>query len=157
MLFIWIAFWLWTLLVEAAPLARVRINPSSVLIGKPDYDFDAWTVTNEAASSSFSLNGLTFGLSASGTTLKGNRYKWVSTKMQPFLGERIVGEGISTTSTTSSAITLTIRGLAAGSHSLVAYHNAWDNLATAANIRVTVNGATVVSVSSHIADGIKLT
>ena len=63
------------------------------------------------------------------------------------LGERIVGEGISTDTTTGQPVTLKIQGLAPGNHTLLTFHNAWDKLDTAATLSISVDGNTVLTVS----------
>ncbi|GAP92939.2 putative pectate lyase [Rosellinia necatrix] len=123
---------------------RVRLNPTNLRLVE-DADWPAWTVP-AATSASYVTKGVTFTLSVpSDTTLKGARYKLVQQKFVPSMGERMIGEGITTESTTGGAVTLSITGLSAGTHTLLSYHNAWDNLSSAASLKITVDGATAVS------------
>ncbi|KAG7094600.1 hypothetical protein E1B28_005425 [Marasmius oreades] len=131
-------------LVALATGLQVSLNPSSVPF-RPD-DWTTWTLTNGQAEVSTTLSGVTLTLSAApGTTLKGAQYKVVHTKFTNFLGEHMVGQGVSTEATTGLALTLAIQGLSAGSHTLLSWHNAWDNLKAAAGIDVAVEGTKVVS------------
>jgi len=71
----------------------------------------------------------------------------------PSLGQRMLGAGTTTESTDGTTITLTVRGLSAGSHSMLVFHNAWDNLASAATVSVSVDGKSVISVRmKHLSD-----
>ncbi|UPX10283.1 uncharacterized protein EKO05_0000950 [Ascochyta rabiei] len=135
---------------ETAPavpdsITRIRLNPAKVR-DSGDTDFTTWTVI-EGPSSKFITNdtGLSFALSASSGKLNGNWNKAVYTRIIASLGERVIGEGISTIADNGDnvggvAIKLSISGLSAGEHSILAWHNAWDALKTAASLTVTVNG-----------------
>ncbi|KAF9693272.1 hypothetical protein EKO04_008904 [Ascochyta lentis] len=124
---------------------RVRLNPAKVR-DTGDTDFTTWTIA-EGPSSKLVTNdtGLSFTLSAASGKLNGNWNKVVYSRIITSLGERVVGEGISTTAENGDnaggvAIKLSISGLPAGEHSILAWHNAWDALKTAASLTVTVNG-----------------
>lgn len=131
--------------VLADPI-KIRINPSGIL-AKTEPDYTLWTVTNGETSASTTVSGVTFTLSAaSGTTLKGSWYKTVMARFTNYLGERVVGEGMSTEATTGSALTLTIQGLSTGNHTLLSFHNAWDKIPAVTSLDVTVDGTVVVSV-----------
>lgn len=140
---IWLSA-LFIITVIAQTEVKVRINPNTPLVKPDDRDYPHWTVTG-GTSSSYTQNGVTFQLSTSGTDLRGSRFKVMVSTMQPLLGERVLGEGISTDSTTGNALTLKLTGLTTGTRTLLTYHNAWDNLSKTANIKVTVNGNTVIS------------
>jgi hypothetical protein len=158
-------FWISSLLVAASALpttiysrqanetaptipssnVRVRLNPAKVR-DTGDTDFTTWTVA-EGASSKLEANGtgLSFILSAGTGKLNGNWNKAVYSRIISSLGERVVGEGISTIADNGDnaggvPIKLTISGLPAGEHSILAWHNAWDALKTAASLTVTANG-----------------
>lgn len=126
---------------------RVRLNPSKVR-DTGDTDYVTWTVA-EGPSSSFSTNttGLSFTLSAASGNLNGNWNKAVYSRIITSLGERVVGQGISTVTDGGDnaggvALKLSISGLTAGEHSILAWHNAWDALkGGAASLTVTANGA----------------
>lgn len=123
---------------------RVRLNPAKIR-DTGDTDYTTWTVA-EGAASKFTTNdtGLSFTLSAATGKLSGNWNKAVYSKTIPSLGERVIGEGISTITDNGDiaggvAIGLSISGLSAGEHSVLAWHNGWDALKNAASITVTAN------------------
>ncbi|KAF1850520.1 polysaccharide lyase family 1 protein [Cucurbitaria berberidis CBS 394.84] len=125
---------------------RVRLNPAGIR-DLSDSDFVTWTVPNAASANLKGSNGtaLSFTLSAASGKLSGNYNKVVYTRMISSLGERVIAEGISTGNDNSStiggaAITLSISGLPAGEHSLLAWHNAWDKINATASVTVTVDG-----------------
>jgi hypothetical protein len=127
-------------------LLRVRLNPSGVTVTKADPEFNnVWNLP-ATASGSVTFSGVTFSLTAQiGSVLKGSRYKLGWDSMPAYLGERTMSAGVSTDTTTGQSLTLTLSGMAAGSHSLVTYHNAWDSLPAVGPVAVTVNGNKVVS------------
>lgn len=133
--------------VPAVPSSnvRIRLNPAKVR-DTGDTDYTTWTIA-EGASSKFEPNntGLSFTLSAATGKLNGNWNKAVYSRIITSLGERVVGEGISTIADNGDnaggvAIKLSISGLPAGEHSILAWHNAWDALKAVASLTVTVNG-----------------
>ncbi|KAF2629128.1 polysaccharide lyase family 1 protein [Macroventuria anomochaeta] len=124
---------------------RVRLNPAKIR-DTGDTDYTTWTIA-EGASSTLEPNntGLSFTLSAAIGKLNGNWNKAVYSRIITSLGERVVGEGISTVADNGDnvggvAIKLSISGLPAGEHSILAWHNAWDALKATASLAVTVNG-----------------
>ncbi|KAF1959116.1 family 1 polysaccharide lyase [Byssothecium circinans] len=128
-----------------APIDRVRLNPAKVR-DTGENDFRTWTIPN-AASALIKSNGtgFTYTLSAASGKLNGNSYKTVYTRIIASLGERVVAEGISTETDSGDnaggvAITLTISGLSAGNHTLLAWHNAWDALNRTAALSITADG-----------------
>ncbi|KAL0563256.1 hypothetical protein V5O48_018819, partial [Marasmius crinis-equi] len=124
---------------------KVLFNPSGVPL-RPDTEWTPWTVTNGQASASTTISGVSFTIAAaSGTTLKGSQYKIVRNNFNGFLGQHMVGQGMSTEATTGSALTLTIKGLSAGTHSLLSWHNAWDALQSVTGVDVAVGGTKIVS------------
>lgn len=136
----------------AVPTAnvRIRLNPAKVR-DTGDTDYTTWTIA-EGATSKFTTNstGLSFTLSAATGKLNGNWNKAVYSKIITSLGERVVGEGISTIADNGDnaggvAIKLGIFGLPAGEHSILAWHNAWDALKAAASLTVTANGKEVAT------------
>ncbi|KAF3913428.1 hypothetical protein ABW20_dc0110636 [Dactylellina cionopaga] len=142
--FVWIVAFLVAFMAQAAPV-KLRVNHISVGAEPWDpYDFPLWTISG-GTSASFTQDGITFKLTVPSSELRGSRYKLISTRPQSFLGERVIGEGISTDGTAAVPITLTLTGLSAGTHSLLSFHNGWDSLANSANIKISVNGATVIS------------
>ncbi|KAK6337616.1 hypothetical protein TWF730_003011 [Orbilia blumenaviensis] len=138
-----IAILILALVAQAAPV-RVRVNHVSVGNEPIQPDYALWTISG-GTSASFTDSGVTFKLTVPSSELRGSRWKMITTKMEAFLGERVIGEGISTDGSTAVPITLTLTGLSAGTHTLLTWHNGWDNLAKVANIKITVNGATAVS------------
>lgn len=131
------------------PASRIRVglNPENV---RPleDSDFELWSVGSDAAPSK-TFGNVTFSLSIpTDATWRGGWYKFGYSKFLSSMGERLVNQGLSTEAG-GSAITLSITGLPAGPHSLLAWHNAWDKLAAAASLTVAVDGAPAASVGSR--------
>jgi len=128
---------------------RVGLNPASV---RPleDNDFELWTIGSETSPTK-TIGNVRFSLSIpSSATWRGGWYKFGYSKFLSSLGERLVNEGMST-ETGGHAITLSITGLSAGTHTLLSWHNAWDRLSSTASISVFVNGNQVATVSRRIA------
>ncbi|KAH8834275.1 pectate lyase [Flagelloscypha sp. PMI_526] len=141
---LFVVFLLWAVSVLAATPTRVRINPSGVP-PKDDPDYTLWTISNGGTSATITANGVTATLACSGSTLKGASYKTVLTRYEAYLGERLVAEGMSTDDTGGYALSLTLSGLAAGSHTLQTFHNAWDKLNATNPIDISVDGTTKIS------------
>lgn len=110
-----------------------------------DGDFELWSLGSDAAPSK-TFGNVTLSLSIPpDASWRGGWYKFGYSKFLSSMGERLVNQGVSTEAG-GSAITLSITGLAAGSHSLLSWHNAWDKLAAVASLTVAVNGAEAASV-----------
>lgn len=122
---------------------RVRLNPSGQRIFD-DPDWPVWTVA-ETASQSKTINGVSLTLSVSGTVLDGARYKLVQQRAAAGMGEKMVGEAM-TSDAQGSPVTLTIKGLSAGTHTLTTWHNAPHNLQSVAALTISVNGNNAASV-----------
>ncbi|KAF2183306.1 polysaccharide lyase family 1 protein [Zopfia rhizophila CBS 207.26] len=137
----WLFAFLYALAAALAAPLKVRLNPANVNnANQPEPDYTTWTIS-QASSSTITIGNVTLSLLApDGTILSGGSNKLVLTRVTSSLGERIIGQGISTSSTAGGPISLTVRGLPAGNHNLLAYHNAWDNLPEATNISVSVDG-----------------
>lgn len=127
---------------------KVRVMPA-VLNGWRDEDWTLWGVP-EANTSSTTVDGVTVSLAAGSGKLAGNQYKVMQYTFLPTLGQRMLGAGTTTESTEGVTLTLTLQGLSAGNHSLLVYHNTWENLASVATISATLNGKTVITVSTTI-------
>lgn len=149
LLFAWLPVFL-AVVVGASPF-KVRLNPSNIRATPLDPDYDnVWTI-GSVSSANITINGIALGLSIpSADVFKGTYYKLVYTRFSEYLGERVVAEGVSTDSTTGDPITLTIQGLAPGNHTLLTFHNAWDKLAGATNISISVDGSTAIAVCFSI-------
>ncbi|KAK1227714.1 hypothetical protein PQX77_009265 [Marasmius sp. AFHP31] len=149
-----VAFWVILPFFTATALAQhiqVLLNPSGVPL-RSDNEWIDWTITNGQASASTTISGVKFTVtSGSGTTLKGGQYKVVRNNFNGFLGEHMVGQGMSTEVTTGTPLILSIQGLSAGTHSLLSWHNAWDNIKSVTGIDVAVGSTKVVSVSFELA------
>ncbi|KAE9965398.1 hypothetical protein BLS_007673 [Venturia inaequalis] len=128
---------------------RVRLNPAAIR-NSDDDDYVNWTVP-EAAQADFAAgNGtsLSFSLAAVGGKLGGNYNKVAYARMISSLGERVVGEGISTKSNAGASaggipLALTISGLPTGQHTILAWHNAWEKISKTASVSVSVDGKEV--------------
>ncbi|KAL0931159.1 pectate lyase [Colletotrichum truncatum] len=126
-------------LPTAAPI-RVRLNPANVR-NLADSDYTTWTIPGASTSNLTVDNGVSFILTAGNNAeLSGNYYKYQYTRFLSSLGERVVNQGISTSTKDGAALTLSIKGLAAGKHSLLTWHNAWDKLDSTATLDITVDG-----------------
>lgn len=125
---------------------RVRLHPASVR-NLDDSDYLTWTVPEAARADFAPSNGtsFSFSLAAVGGIIGGDYNKVAYTRIISSLGERVVAEGISTTSNTSAnagniSIALTISGLPTGYHTILAWHNAWDKINATASLRIKVDG-----------------
>jgi hypothetical protein len=130
------------------PDSRIRVNlhPTQVPV-KTDDDWVLWNMGG-STSSSLTSGSLSFTLSAS-TELSGTYYKYQYTRAVAHLGERAINKGISTITDSPSAMTLTIKGLSAGTHTLLTWHNAWDKLTSTATLSISVTGGSSLSVSTN--------
>lgn len=97
----------------------------------------------------YTSNGITFTLAASGTELKGVRYKLVQQRAAAGMGEKMVGEAMSSDAE-AKALTLTLTGLSAGTHTLTTWHNVPHNLASVAALTISVNGNNAVTVGNTL-------
>ncbi|WQF75385.1 Putative pectin lyase/virulence factor, immunoglobulin-like protein [Colletotrichum destructivum] len=130
-------------LPAVAPI-RVRLNPANVR-NLADADYITWTVPGSAKANitvgNVTEGDVTFSLAAgAGSELSGNYYKYQYTRFLSSLGERVVNQGISTSNKDGSSLTLSIRGLAPGNHTLLTWHNAWDALTEVATLDIAVDG-----------------
>lgn len=98
---------------------------------------------------STTINGISMTITPNGANFDGAYYKFGYTNPVSHLGEHVLQQGISTESSGKS-ITLTLKGLSAGTHTLLTYHNSYNTPTNTAKIAVTVNGASAVSVCSPL-------
>ncbi|KAL4926763.1 pectin lyase fold/virulence factor [Aspergillus undulatus] len=128
---------------------RVRLMSSSVR-DLAEADFSTFTIESEVASSSTSIDGVNFTVSApEGSYLQGDYYKYQYTRTVSHLGERVVNQGITTDPDNPGAITLSISGLEEGEHTLLTWHNLWsepEGDAAAATVGVSAGGEELASV-----------
>lgn len=125
---------------------KIRLNPSNIR-NLDDGDYQVWTIDTNSATASSHWNGVSYTLeTGGGSNFYGNYYKIVYTKFVSFLGERVIGEGITTKDELGLPLTLSIKGLSPGNHTLLAWHNCWDNLDSVAPINITVDGISVAQV-----------
>jgi hypothetical protein len=123
---------------------KIQIVPDSAVERRVD-GYEYWKVPNGGSSASATFGSVNVQISAVGDTLNGNRYKVLQQAATTFLGEWLIGEGMSTQSTTGNIpLQVTVSGLSAGAHTLLVYHNGWDNLNAVSNINVAVNGKTAL-------------
>ena len=128
-------------------LTKVNLNPSNIRYLE-DPDYKVWTIPEDASTASGDFNGIDVTLTAGGnSTLVGSYYKFAYARFWPSLGERVVDEGITTKDQLGLPLALTLKGLSPGSHTLLAWHNCWDNLADVSPLKVTVDGEVVATVS----------
>jgi hypothetical protein len=127
---------------------RVQLNPSNVR-NLPEPDYQLWTVTTEETTSNITIDDAAFTLSSPPDSyLDGDYYKYQYRTFIASLGERVVNQGVTTSSDSAPGpITLTIRGLEEGEHTLLTWHNAWPDVEDIASLSVAVDGEEVASVS----------
>lgn len=126
---------------------KVQLNPSSVTARSVE-GYEIWPVTNGDVSSNATFDEVSLGLEAMGDALNGNRNKIVQAHVTGYLGEFLVGAGLSSDKKDASvALRLSVSGLEEGSHSLLAWHNAWDALNSTSSIDVAINDQIVIRVS----------
>lgn len=103
--------------------------------------YNVW-VPAAATSDSKTFDGVTFKVAVSGSgTLTS---VWYKAGVQSPSYARLVGDGVSVADATPGALQLTLTGLSAGTHTLLAYHNGVDATGLAP-ISVTVDGTKQVS------------
>ena len=118
-------------------------------------DYDTWTVT-DGGTSNAEIGLLALSLAASdGATLTGGEYKEQARRFLSSLGERVVNQGVTTSEDDGmgASVTLSIAGLDQGEHTLLAWHNTWDDVASPSSLDVEVDGtnvATGVSQSTRV-------
>lgn len=121
----------------AAPESRRRvrfIGPSVRAMNEYETDYESW-VFGEGNSTSTTIGDVRYMLK--GSKLEGGWNRIVYARWVPHLGERLAAAGI--TATEGSALSLSITGLPEGTHSLKAWHNAWDDLDAIATLDITVD------------------
>ena len=116
----------------------------------------AWFLTSDVISNTFSGVTITFTRVGSvGTALEPNY--WKAGVQSTTFNVKLTADGIKVANGDAGGqIEMRISGLSAGSHTLLTYHNVWDNLApsTVAPLDVSVDGALVIT---NLAMSIKVT
>jgi hypothetical protein len=126
----------------AGPIVNVDFD----MTGRPtsevtELGYTAWPVAS-AASVSNTFSGLTFTFTKAGSNGTGLKSDWYKAGIQAPSYARLVGDGLTVDGGDAGAqIQMTIKGLSAGTHSLLAYLNQTANVASAAPIDVLVDGA----------------
>ena len=119
-------------------------------------DYDTWTVT-DGPTSSASIGPLSLSLAvASGEAiLTGGEYKEQARRFLSSLGERVVNQGVTTSEDDGPGVSLTlsIAGLEQGEHTLLTWHNAWDDIASPSSLDVDVDGA---SAATDVAQSVRV-
>lgn len=137
--------------VAALNVQCKSINKTEKQIVKVDFDFsgrriqevndplyESWVI-EEKKEDAKTFNGVTFNV-------RGNFFsKWVKVTMNAPYYARLVSDGLAS----EESVVLTISGLQAGEHSLLTYHNTFDNLAgkTLSPIKIYVNNQLEATVS----------
>lgn len=125
----------------AGPRLRIDLDMS----GRPtsevtEIGYTAWPVT-EGATLSGMFEGVTFTFASTGPNGSGVAATWSKAAVNAPHYARLGGDGITATGgDAGAALTLTIRGLPAGKHTLLSYHNVPSNVESAAPLDVLVNG-----------------
>ncbi|KAK7049296.1 hypothetical protein VNI00_005897 [Paramarasmius palmivorus] len=118
---------------------RVQIVPDSS-VDRFVEGYEIWRISNGEASASTTFGNVSITLEAVGDTLEGNRYKVLQQAATTYLGEWLIGEGMSTENHEGNIpLKLTVSGLTEGSHTLLAYHNGWDSLDSVSDLNIAVN------------------
>ncbi|KAL4888897.1 pectate lyase [Aspergillus ambiguus] len=118
----------------------VRLAPSSIR-SMVEPDFETWTIESESQNANITISDVKFTIGApDNSSLEGSYYKYQYTRFVSSLGERVVNQGITTSSDNPGPITLTIQGLSGGEHTLLTWHNAWDSLNSTGAVTVSVDG-----------------
>lgn len=102
-----------------------------------------WSAWVAATSASLAVGGVTFKIAKSGSASNLTTV-WSKAMVQAPSYARVIGDGVSTDATSNGAIQLTISGLSAGTHSLLAYHNSVDGTQWG-DVSVSVDGSSKAS------------
>ncbi|ESK92911.1 pectate lyase [Moniliophthora roreri MCA 2997] len=107
--------------------------------------YEIWRISNGEASASTTFRDLSLTLEAIGDTLNGNRYKVLQQAATTYLGEWLIGEGLSTENREGNIpLKLTVSGLSEGSHTLLAFHNGWDSLDGVSDLNIAINDEVIL-------------
>jgi len=129
----------------ASATAALKVQLTSAAFPIRQFEgYTVWQITDGAASNTSIFGGVTLKLEPVNDIFSSGRYRQVSDHDFPggsYYGEFVVGHGTTSKSTTENrALSLSISGLSGGTHTLMAYHNAWDALTTVSTLDVAVNG-----------------
>ncbi|KAH7096966.1 pectate lyase [Auriculariales sp. MPI-PUGE-AT-0066] len=129
--------------IASTTALKVQITPAAFPVRQFE-GYTVWQISDGTASNTSTFDGIRLTLKPIDDVFLGGRYRPVSDRDFPagsYYGEFVVGVGQSSNTTTGSkTLSLSISGLSAGEHTLLAYHNAWDALSSVANIDVAVDG-----------------
>lgn len=144
-------------LLSQAALAELKVDINNT--GRPltegqDPAFAPWssnqnwfTSGSNSISATFGNIGVTFTRTGSGGTALSPGY-WKAGVQSTSYDVRLTGDGIKVDNGDSgSQIEMRISGLSSGTHTVLLYHNSWDNLSTSAlaPVDVLVNGTLLVN------------
>lgn len=105
--------------------------------------FTSWNIDKDTET--MSINDVTLKVSGTGGTLNCNWYK------EKITNELQIMDGLHTKDASgTTSITIEIKGLTEGTHTVQAYHNNVDGVTTAEDIKISVNGAYVTTVAQTI-------
>lgn len=102
-----------------------------------------WSPWVVSSATSLAVSGVTFKIAKAGSASNLTTV-WSKAMVQAPNYARVIGDGVSTDATSNGAIQLTISGLSAGTHSLLAYHNSTDGTQWG-DVSVSVDGSTKAS------------
>jgi len=138
-----------------AGIASVLVGMSATAHAGIQVDFDVsgrqssevtepgWSPWVSTASTSLTVNAVAFKVAKSGSASNLTTV-WSKAMVQAPNYARVIGDGVSTDATSNGAIQLTISGLSAGTHSLLAYHNSVDGTQWG-DVSVSVDGSNKAS------------
>lgn len=136
-------------LIPAPGMAGPALKVDLDMAGRPtsevtELGYVAWPVTS-GASISKTVEGVTFTFAKAGSNGSELAASWQKAAVQAPNYARLVGDGLTVSDGNSgSQIRLTLKGLPAGQHSLLAWHNITGSM-TAGEVSVEVDGATKAS------------
>lgn len=134
---------------------RIRMHSANAR-NLSETDYDTWTVT-DGPTSNTSIGPLSLSLTAASgdAALTGGEYKEQARRFLSSLGERVVSQGVTTSEDdgTGISLTLSIAGLDQGEHTLLTWHNAWDDVASPSSLKVDVDGT---SIAADVAQSVRV-
>lgn len=130
----------------AGPALKVDLDQSGRPTGEvSELGYVAWPIS-AGATAAKTIQGITFTFAKAGSNGAELNSTWQKAAVQAPNYARLVGDGITVTDgNAGSQITLTVKGLPAGQHSLLTWHNLPGSSTTPGKVGISVDGTTKVS------------
>ncbi len=130
----------------AGPSLKVDLDQSGRPTGEvSELGYVAWPIS-AGATAAKTIEGVTFTFAKAGSNGTELNSTWQKAAVQAPNYARLVGDGITVTDgNAGSQIKLTIKGLPAGQHSLLTWHNVPGSSTTPGKVSISVDGTTKVS------------